>query len=104
MQQYIQHIQNEAKDNTYIEFGKERNNKDPKFKIDDHVRISKYKNIFSKGYTPNLSEEIFIIKKVKNTAPWHLLLVILMVKKLLEQFMKKIVNNKSRRIQNRKSN
>ena len=42
-----------VKDNTYIDFGKEVNNNDPKFKVGDHVRISKYKNIFSKGYTPN---------------------------------------------------
>ena len=37
--------------------------KDPKFKINDHVRISKYKNIFPKGYSPNCSEEIFVVKK-----------------------------------------
>ena len=36
----------------------------------DHVRISKYKNIFAKGYAPNLSEEVFVIKKVKNTVQW----------------------------------
>ena len=41
--------------------------KSPKFKVDDHVRISKYKNIFSKGYVPNWSEEDFAIKKLKNT-------------------------------------
>ena len=58
------------KDNTYIDFEKEVNNKDPKFKIGDHVRISKYKNIFAKGYMPNWSEEVFVIKKVKNTVPW----------------------------------
>ena len=40
------------------------------FKVGDHVRISKYKNIFAKGYMPNWSEEIFIIKKIKNTVPW----------------------------------
>ena len=40
------------------------------FKIGDIVRISKYKNIFAKGYTPNWSEEDFMIKKVKNTVPW----------------------------------
>ena len=34
-----------------------------KFKVGDHVRISKYKNIFAKGYTPNCSEEVFVIKK-----------------------------------------
>ena len=38
--------------------------------VDDHERISKYKNIFAKGYTPNWSEEIFVIKEIKNTVPW----------------------------------
>ena len=57
----------DVKDNTYIEFGKEGNYKYPKFKVGDHVRISKFTNIFAKGYTPNWSEEIFVIKKVKNT-------------------------------------
>ena len=60
----------DAKDNTYIDFKKESNDKNPKFKVGDHVRISKYKNIFAKGYMPNWSEEIFIIKKIKNTVPW----------------------------------
>ena len=46
------------------------NKKDPKFKVADNVRISKYKNIFAKGYTPNWSEEVFIINKIKNTVPW----------------------------------
>ena len=48
----------DVKDNTYIDFKKEVNDKDPKFKVGDHVRISKCKNIFAKGYTPNWSEEI----------------------------------------------
>ena len=60
----------DVKDNTYIDFKREVNDKDPKFKVGDHVRISKYKNIFAKGYTPNWSEEVFVIKKVKNTVPW----------------------------------
>ena len=60
----------DAKDNTYIAFDKEVNDKSTKFKVGDHVRISKHKNIFAKGYTPNWSEEVFVIKKVKNTAPW----------------------------------
>ena len=60
----------DGKDNTYNDFKKEVNDKDPKFKIDDYVRILKYKNIFAKGYTPNWSEEIFMIKKVKYTVPW----------------------------------
>ena len=60
----------DVKDNTYINTSKEINNKDPKFKVGDHVRISKYKNIFAKGYMPNWSEEVFVIKKIKNTVPW----------------------------------
>ena len=40
------------------------------FKVGDHVRISKYKNIFAKGYTSNWSKEIFVISKIKNTVPW----------------------------------
>ena len=44
--------------------------KSPKYKVGDHVRISKYRNIFTKGYVPNWSEEVFVIKKVKNTVPW----------------------------------
>ena len=60
----------DVKDGTYINTDKKINNKYPKFKIGDHVRISKYKNIFAKGYTPNWSEEVFVIKKVKNTVPW----------------------------------
>ena len=48
---------------------KESNGKDPKFKIGNHVRISKYKYIFAKGYTPNWSEEVFVISKIKNTVP-----------------------------------
>ena len=60
----------DVKDNAYIDFGKEVNDKDPKFKVGDHVRISKYKKSFAKGYTPNLSEEVFVIKKFKNTFLW----------------------------------
>ena len=59
-----------VKDNTFIDFKKENNDEDPKFKVSDHVRISKYKNIFAKGYTLKWSEEVFGIKKVKNTVPW----------------------------------
>ena len=53
----------DVKSNIYIDSSKEINDKDPKFKIGDIVRISKYKNIFAKGYTPNWSEEVFVIKK-----------------------------------------
>ena len=55
----------DVKDNTYINIDKEVNDKDPIFQVGDHVRISKYKDIFAKVHTPNWSEEIFVIKKIK---------------------------------------
>ena len=76
-------------DNTYINVKKEINDKDPKFKVGDYVRISKYKNTFAKGYTPNWSEEIFVINRIKIQYHGHMLLMILMLKKLLVLFMKK---------------
>ena len=60
----------EVKDNTYNDSIKEVNDKYSKLKVDGHVRISKYKNTFANGYTPNWSEENLVIKKVKNTVPW----------------------------------
>ena len=59
----------DIKDNTYIKTDKKTNDKDAKFKVGDHLRISKYKSIFAKGCAPNWSEEVFVIKKVKNTVP-----------------------------------
>ena len=53
------------------EYNEESNEKDPKFTVGDHVRISKYKTIFGKGYTPIWSDEIFVVKKIKNTVPWR---------------------------------
>ena len=79
----------DVKNNTCIDFKKEINNKDPEFKVGDHVRIPKYKNIFAKGYMPNWSEKIFVIKKLKILCHGHILLVILMAKKLFALFMKK---------------
>ena len=60
----------DVKWNIHINYSKEGNDKNPKFKIGDNVRISKYKNIFAKGYPTNWSEEVFVIKKVKNTVSW----------------------------------
>ena len=60
----------DVKDNTYIEVGKEANDKDPKFQLGNHVRISKYKNIFAKGYASNWSEGTFVIRKIKNVLQW----------------------------------
>ena len=57
----------DVKDHTYIDFKKEVIDKDPKFKVGDHLRISKYKYIFAKGYTQNWSEEVFVVSQIKNT-------------------------------------
>ena len=57
-------------DGSYAEYNEDSYKKDPKFKVDDHVRISKYKNIFAKGYAPNWLEEAFVVSKIKNTVPW----------------------------------
>ena len=54
---------------SYAEYNEDSNKKDLKFKVGDHVRISKYKNIFAKGYTRNWSEEVFIVSKIENTVP-----------------------------------
>ena len=59
----------DVKDNTYIGFKKEVNDKDSKFKVGDHVRISKFKNIFPKGCTPNWFEEVFIVSQINNAVP-----------------------------------
>ena len=56
-------------DDSFVEYNEESNKKDSKFKLGDHVRISKFKNVFAKGYTANWSEEIFVVKKIKNTVP-----------------------------------
>ena len=55
---------------TNIDSGKENNNDNSKFEVGDHIRITKYKNIFAKVYTSTQSQEIFVIKKVKNIVPW----------------------------------
>ena len=59
----------EVKSNSYAEYNVDSDEKDPKFKVGDHVRISKYKSIFAKRYTPNWSEEVFVISKIKKTVP-----------------------------------
>ena len=80
----------DVKSSTYIDSSEEFNDKDFKFKIRDIVRISKYKNIFAKSYVPNWSEEVFLIKIVKNTVPrrsncWNVL-------------QKRIAKSKSKRV------
>ena len=54
---------------SYAEYNKDSNEKDPKFKVGNHVRISKYKNIFAKGYTQNWSKEVFVVSRIKDKVP-----------------------------------
>ena len=72
----------------YIDSNKEIKNKDPRFIINDTVIISKYKSVFAKGYTPNWSEEVFWLKKLRTLFRGHILLVVLTGKMLLERFKK----------------
>ena len=85
----------DVKDNAYINTSKKINNKDPKFKVGDHVRISKYKNIFPKGYMPNWSEEVFVIKKVKDAVPWTYVIIDLKDKEIIGTFYEKELQKKS---------
>ena len=89
----------DVKSSTYVDSSKEISNKDPKYKIDDIVRISKYKNIFAKGYTPNWSEEVLLIKEVKNTVPWTYVISDLKSKQIGGTFCKKeLQKHKSKRV------
>ena len=78
-----------VKNNTYIDFDKEVNDKNPKFQVGDRARISKYKNIFAKGYTPNWSEEVFVISKIENTLPWTYIINNLNCGKIIGTFYEK---------------
>ena len=92
----------DVQDNTYVDFGKEVHDKDPKFKVGDCVRISEYKNIFAKGYTLIWSEEVFVIKKVKNTVPWTYIISDLSGEKVIGTFYEKelqITNQEEFRIE-----
>ena len=60
----------DVKSDCYAEYNVDSNEKDPKFKVDDHIRLLRKKNVFAKGYTPKWSEEIFVISKIKNSVPW----------------------------------
>ena len=62
----------DLKSDTYIDFDVGSNKKDPKFKVGYHVRISKYRSIFAKGYTPNWLKEDFIIKEFKILCHEHM--------------------------------
>ena len=66
----FKHMAADVTSDSYAEYNEDPNVTKPKFKVGDRVRISKYKNIFAKGYTQNWSEEVFVVSKIKNTVPW----------------------------------
>ena len=79
----------DVKDNTYTNTDKKINNKDPKFKVGNRVRISNYKNVFAKGYVPNWSEEVFVVNKIKTTVPWTYEINDLNGEKIIRSFYEK---------------
>ena len=74
--------------NSYTACSEDSNEKEPTFRVGDHVRVSKYKNIFAKGYTQNCSEEVFVVSKIKDTVPSTYVISDLNGEPLLELFMK----------------
>ena len=85
-----------VKSSAYIDFNKEINQEDTNYKVGDHVRISKYKTIFANGYTPNWSEEVLMIKKVKSTVPWMYVMIDLNCKKIDGTLSEKELQNKTK--------
>ena len=83
----------DVKSNTYIDFDKENNKEDPKFKVADHLWVSKFRNIFAIIYTSNWSEKDFLMKKLKPLVCGHLLLMTLTVTKLLDLLQEKNFKN-----------
>ena len=77
----------------HIDFNKENNKEGLVFKVGHHVRISKYKNIFAKGYVPNWSEDIYVILKVKNSIPWTYVISDFKSEKSVGMFPEKEVQN-----------
>ena len=73
----------------YIDSSKEVNDENPKFKIGNIARISKYKNIFAKGYVLNCSEDVFVIKKVQNSVTWRYVLSDLKGEEIVTTFYEK---------------
>ena len=78
-----------VKQSPYINSSKEINVEDHKLKIGDIAGISKYKNNFAKSYALNWSEDVLVIKKVKNTVPWTFVMSDLKGQKVVETFYKK---------------
>ena len=98
----------DVKSDSYAKFNIDCNDKNPKFEVASHVRISKYKKFFSKGYAPNCSKEFFAISKIKNTVPWTYVISDLnreeVVGTLYEKELLKTNQKEFRMEKNRKSN
>ena len=80
---------------SYAEYNEDFNKKDPKFKVGDHVRISKCKNIFVKGYASNWSKEVFVVIGIKNTVPWTYVVIDLNGEEITGSFYKKELQKSS---------
>ena len=87
----------DLKSDLCAEYNEESNKKDPKYKVADYVRISKYKNIFAKACAPNWSEEIFVIKKIKNTVPWTYVISDLNGEEIVGSFYEKELQKTNRK-------
>ena len=78
---------------SYVEYNEDSNKKDPKFKVGDHLKTYKYKDIFTKGYFPIWSEEVFIVNEIKNTVPWTYIISDLNGKQVIGTFYEKELQN-----------
>ena len=82
---------------SYAEYNENSNKNDPDFKVGDHVRISKYKNIFSKGYAPSWSVEVFVVSKIKNTVALTYVVCNLSGEEISESFYEKELQKTSQK-------
>ena len=94
----------DVKPSTCINSSKETINKDPKFKVVIHVRVSRYKNIFAKGYVPNRSEELLVITKVKNIVSWTYAISDLKGEEIVGTFYKKELKKNNNKKTNKQTN
>ena len=74
---------------SYVEHNEGSNVTKLNLKVGDHVRISKYKNVFAKGYTQNMSEEVFVVSKTKDTVPWRYVISDINGEKIAGSFQEK---------------
>ena len=83
----------DVKSKSHAEYNVDCNDKDPKFKIGDHVRISRHKKVSAKEHAPHWSEEVFVIKKVKNTVLWTYVIMDLNSEDIVGTFYEKEFQN-----------